>query len=390
MRQPCFLHANRLFTRDEVVRALVGACPRLEGLSDVSQAADIEMQYTIQQGINSRHIDERDAHITLKQLHLYSGLIFSKERDLEQFWRPIVDKALLEGGVRGVPSLLVREVFRDSTSRRGALEWLSQFDMRKKFSMGARVFFEPSRVENDPNGEIVSNQQDEGHELTWFEGVDDGVAKLEEGRVDEGGGGRTVPDGAGTSTAGEEVGGGAKPPQPSESGDAKLPRVRDDPVGQGDNAGMYAAEEEAWRDNKNAKGKGTRVAVDASRDVVCALQHCATVEEVRACLHGMHQRKSSKVSPAATPTSDVTSNGGVSTVHRSLDPEFDADVVAECVQILSSPEALSNYRTDLSTRLRVQEEKEDSGEEDKVEERVDDDVDSEAGSGADVVSHHDV
>jgi hypothetical protein len=137
LQLPATLHLT-YFSFEGLVTALVAATPEAEKLADLHQAAQQEMMYTIEQGINSRSLLPTDACMTLAQLFLFSCEMNWDETTQIEYWRTIIQLAVVSG-----PGLFVREVFQgdDQLSKR-AFEWMMRFDRNQPFSP-TRFFMQP-------------------------------------------------------------------------------------------------------------------------------------------------------------------------------------------------------------------------------------------------------
>lgn len=138
--------------------ALVAATLEEECLTEVLKAAQLEMWYTVEQGINRRSLVAADACMTLKLLFLFScEMKWSEQRRIE-YWRIAIQLAVVSG-----PGLLVCQLFYgDETFAKQALTWMMQFDRTQSFSQ-PYIFMPPQRYDNEPrvDGGIAPGDSDE-------------------------------------------------------------------------------------------------------------------------------------------------------------------------------------------------------------------------------------
>lgn len=146
VQKECQLLQARLFTEREVINALVHATILKEGLGDLLAAGNLEMTYTLEQGINHRSLPEGHVFMTLKQLFLFSCQFSWEEPERRVFWGKIVERA-----VRGGAGLLVRDVLDQELGAK-AVEWMRGFVRDQPLSTNPRVFMTPPTFLNDPDG----------------------------------------------------------------------------------------------------------------------------------------------------------------------------------------------------------------------------------------------
>lgn len=127
IKLPRVMH-SRYFWLDELVEGFVEATPAKELLDDSRKAAELELWYTIEQGINSRSL--REPCMTLKLLFLFCCEMEWSGQRREAFWRRNVELAVRTGA-----GLFVHEVFDDDKQLIAkAVKWMMQFDLAHDFS----------------------------------------------------------------------------------------------------------------------------------------------------------------------------------------------------------------------------------------------------------------
>ena len=181
----------RLFSRGEMVDMLMEASLRGEGfmtLDDAVEAAELEMQHAFGQGIISKELSLKNAHLTLKALFLYTRSPGSERwvKD-RKFWECVVDIA-----VRSDAGLCLLDVFTDEGDANNAYEWMKSIHVDKTLPMANRIFVTPMFANEDEindEGAVDAVVAPEGGGGEGADGVGSlqGVDAVERGDNDGGG-----------------------------------------------------------------------------------------------------------------------------------------------------------------------------------------------------------
>eukprot|EP00752_Nemacystus_decipiens_P011825 g10492.t1 len=126
---PDALHL-RYFSAEDLGAKLAMAIPSKEKLGDLVAAANHELTYTIERGINEPSLDMKDACMTLKQLFLFICDKGWSQDTRKKFWQRNIELAVRTGA-----GLFVHEVFAgDDGLAAEALEWLKQCEVAPEVS----------------------------------------------------------------------------------------------------------------------------------------------------------------------------------------------------------------------------------------------------------------
>lgn len=159
----------RLFSRGEMIDMFMEASLRGEGFvtpEDLVAAAELEMQHAFGQGIISKELSLKNAHLTLKALFLYTRSPGAERwANNREFWGDVVDIA-----VRSDAGLCLPDVFKDEGDANHAYKWMESIHVDKTLPMANRIFVTPMFANED---EINDDGADD--DVDGVGGADDDV-----------------------------------------------------------------------------------------------------------------------------------------------------------------------------------------------------------------------
>lgn len=151
----------------------------LTGETAVHDAGGHELNYTIQQRINHPSLPERDPHMTLKLLYLFSFELELNQLQETEYWENMFEKV-----VRGEGVVRANEIFVQPRLAK-AVAWVKKVYRAGKLCPTTRLFMTPPRV-FDTGDDQQGGGVDEGGTDT---GVVGEVGGGEESAEEDGGGG---------------------------------------------------------------------------------------------------------------------------------------------------------------------------------------------------------
>lgn len=151
----------------------------LTGETAVHDAGGHELNYTIQQRINHPSLPERDLHMTLKLLYLFSFELELNQLQKTEYWENMFEKV-----VRGEGVVRANEFFVQPRLAK-AVAWVKKVYRAEKVCPTTRLFMTPPRV-FDMGDDQQGGGVDEGGTDTGFVGE---VGGGEESAEEDGGGG---------------------------------------------------------------------------------------------------------------------------------------------------------------------------------------------------------
>ena len=147
----------KAFGLNQLVAILSRTTPAGENLLDLDAAAEKEMTYTLQQGINSMTLREEGLCMTLKMMFLFFHREGLSEAEQVKHWRKIES-------FRGA-AMPVNELFEGDSMLRGkAVEWMMAIDVPTGLTLSGRPFLTPTFVGGAVD-DVGGN--DGGVDATW-------------------------------------------------------------------------------------------------------------------------------------------------------------------------------------------------------------------------------